>query len=191
MHASLYFARRRFVDPTWPMKRLLGIGKEKELADSIKVVRGFAMKVIEERRGAAASGKGANSLQDLPDLLSRFMFRKKGSGEEVRTLRKKGRGGERERCAKLHQGNTNLNQMSRTQFEFTNEELYFIIINFVLAGRDTTANSLTWTLWELSKGCNRRCVEKIREETRRNRAALGLREGEVRMGGAKSGPCPF
>ena len=66
------------------------------------------------------------------------------------------------------------------EFEFSNEELYFIIINFVLAGRDTTANSLTWTLWELSKRANWRYIEMIRAETAKNRAELGLGLGEVK-----------
>ena len=65
------------------------------------------------------------------------------------------------------------------EFEFSNEELYFIIINFVLAGRDTTANSLTWTLWELSKKANRGCIERIRAETAKNRVELGLSDGEI------------
>lgn len=138
----------RFVDPTWPLKRILGVGKERELKDSIKVVRGFAIKVIEERRATAASGE--TDLGKLPDLLSRFMAKEKGGKGE-----------------------------DRGEFEFTNDELYYIIINFVLAGRDTTANSLTWTLWELSKEKNCRVVSKIRAETSRVRKELGLGEGEV------------
>jgi cytochrome P450 len=136
----------RFIDPTWPIKRALGVGTEKELARSVKIVRDFATKVIEERREAVASGDA--DLKDLPDLLSRFMAKEKGSEE----------GGE---------------------FEFTNEELYYIIINFVLAGRDTTANSLTWTLWELAKGSNAGCVDRIREEAAALRKELGLGAGEI------------
>lgn len=165
----------RFVDPTWPIKRLLGIGKERELAESIKLVRSFAMKVIKERRMEAASDKEGANLQDLPDLLSRFMFRKKGSGEEV-SLAQRWRSILRQKLTKL----TSFPPGVSTQFEFTNEELYYIIINFVLAGRDTTTNSLTWTLWELSKECNKRCVDMILQETERNRVELGLAEGEVR-----------
>ncbi|KAH8051527.1 cytochrome p450 [Aureococcus anophagefferens] len=49
------------------------------------------------------------------------------------------------------------------EFVFTDEELHFAVINFVLAGRDTTANQLTWLLYE----CCRRpeVVAAIRAES--------------------------
>ena len=92
----------RFVNPAWKLMRMLGIGAERELADSIKVVRSFAIKVIEERREAA--GEGSANLFELPDLLSRFMAKEKGVGgefefsnEEVRAVREAKRRAERAR----------------------------------------------------------------------------------------------
>jgi len=145
----------RFIDPTWPVKRLLakcGLmwGGEKELRDSVGVIRAFAIKVIEERREEIA--QGGEDLSSKPDLLSRFMAKEKGGAD-------KGKKG--------------------SEFEFSNEELYFIIVNFVLAGRDTTAVSLTWTLWELAKRGNRSAVEKIREEGTRLRREMGIEKGVV------------
>ena len=35
------------------------------------------------------------------------------------------------------------------EFTFSDQELHYMIINFVLAGRDTTANLLTWTIYQV------------------------------------------
>lgn len=48
------------------------------------------------------------------------------------------------------------------KWRFSNEDLHFAVINFVLAGRDTTANQLTWALYELSR--KPECVARIRAE---------------------------
>ena len=47
---------------------------------------------------------------------------------------------------------------------FDNKYLRDIILNFVIAGRDTTAGTLAWFLYELCR--NQRVQEKIAEEVR-------------------------
>jgi cytochrome P450 len=139
----------RFVDPAWKVKRLLNIGKEKEVAAAIKIIKKFAVGVIEERRKELAEG---GTLQNKPDLLSRFMARPKdGAGSKT-------------------------GSSTKHEFEFTNEELYHTVINFILAGRDTTAISLTWLVYELSKEENKHSVLQIREEHDRLKKELGTTE---------------
>ena len=42
------------------------------------------------------------------------------------------------------------------------DELLPVVLNFIIAGRDTTAQALAWLFWELSK--NPECVERARRE---------------------------
>ncbi|GMH65253.1 hypothetical protein TrLO_g12530, partial [Triparma laevis f. longispina] len=144
--ATLHTADR-FVDPIWKLKRLLQIGSEKKLSAAIRQIQSFCSKVIAERHQD-------KNLDEKADLLSRFMSMSKNSTSDVNRISSRGEEGGGE-------------------LEFSDKELYYIIINFVLAGRDTTANSLTWTLWELSKEKNKGCVDKIREENRELRKDAG------------------
>ncbi|KAH8086170.1 cytochrome p450 [Aureococcus anophagefferens] len=123
-NAATQLSGDRFVDPLWRLKRFLGVGSERRLADAIARVRAFSLGVVADRR----SEKDAD-LKAKRDLLSRFMA----------------------------------HQDTSKEFAFTDEELHFAVINFVLAGRDTTANQLTWLLYE----CCRRpeVVAAIRAES--------------------------
>ena len=48
---------------------------------------------------------------------------------------------------------------------FTDKELRDLVINFLLAGRDTTACALSWTLYELVRNDGgRRCLDAMRAE---------------------------
>ena len=53
-------------------------------------------------------------------------------------------------------------ELKEGEVTFTDDELHYMVINFVLAGRDTTANVLTWSILELAKNPN--VVLKIRDE---------------------------
>ena len=123
-NAATQLSGDRFVDPLWRLKRFLGVGSERRLADAIARVRAFSLGVVADRRAE----KDAD-LKAKRDLLSRFMA----------------------------------HQDTSKEFVFTDEELHFAVINFVLAGRDTTANQLTWLLYE----CCRRpeVVAAIRAES--------------------------
>ena len=131
----------RFIDPLWKIKRFLRIGSERELWSALKRVRAFSEGVIRERREESRSDP--QILAGRQDLLSRFMRHgppEPGAGKGSKVKSKE------------------------QEFEFTDEELHYTVINFVLAGRDTTANLLSWTLFRLSR--HPEIVERIREEAR-------------------------
>ena len=96
----------RFVDPLWKVKRLLNIGKEKELKEAIRLIQNFSSKVIAERRLD-------DDLNEKPDLLSRFMSMSKNSTSDSnrRTTRDR-------------------TQSDPNEFEFSDQELYFIVSPF-------------------------------------------------------------
>ncbi|KAF9362616.1 hypothetical protein BGX34_005802 [Mortierella sp. NVP85] len=48
------------------------------------------------------------------------------------------------------------------EYEFTREYLRDMLLNFLLAGRDTTASLLSWTMWHLSQRPD--IVEKLKKE---------------------------
>lgn len=156
----------RFIDPLWRLKRLLGIASEARLAKSVKLVNEFTYKVISTRRSELAalqlqsaaaheadnhnrSHKGLHQsscddqaqdqaaardqesvlqLQQLPsaaataaaprvDLLSRFITLTESDPEHLQ---------DRQHC----------DQMLRD-----------MVLNFVIAGRDTTAVTLSWFIY--------------------------------------------
>ena len=96
----------RFVDPLWKVKRLLNVGKEKELKGAIRLIQNFSSKVIAERRLD-------DDLNEKPDLLSRFMSMSKNSTSDSnrRTTRDR-------------------TQSDPNEFEFSDQELYFIVSPF-------------------------------------------------------------
>jgi len=50
-----------------------------------------------------------------------------------------------------------------------------IVLNFMIAGRDTTACALSWTLYELAKA-PRECQDRLREEWTN---AMGAGDDEI------------
>ena len=133
----------RFVDPIWKLKRLLGLGSERELAAALRGVHGFCDRVINERRTVSA-----DDLEGRPDMLSRFM---------------------------LH--------------GFNDAQLRDQVINFVLAGRDTTAILLTWALFELAQ--HPEVVERLREEAAAAAAERRPSNEDARLGLEELNSMPY
>lgn len=128
----------RFVDPFWNLKRLLNVGSERRLRQAVNGVHAFSDRIIAERR--------ASSCEDLAsrhDILSRYMRH-------------------------THDGKAQDIEAKSREFSFTNENLRDVVINFVLAGRDTTANLLTWSIFELAQ--NPAVVAELRREAEQARA---------------------
>jgi len=117
----------RFIDPVWKLKRLLNIGMEKRLRDSIQGVHSFCNNIIAQRRKADAA-----DLEGRSDILSQFMrYTDDANG-------------------------------SAKQYMFNDAELKDVVINFILAGRDTTANLLTWSMFEIAR--NPQVLVRLRTE---------------------------
>ncbi|KAG0613124.1 hypothetical protein M758_6G078900 [Ceratodon purpureus] len=116
----------RFFDPFWKLKKLLNIGNEAKLADSVKVLDDFSYKVIKTRR-EELQFTNAQGKETKADLLSRFILLGEDSAQN-----------------------------------FTDKTLRDIILNFIIAGRDTTAVTLSWFVYLL--GNNPDVADKIYEE---------------------------
>lgn len=58
----------RFFGPLWPLKRALGLGSERVIADNMRVIANFGYDVIDRTRRQRQVDKA-----EKPDLLSRFI----------------------------------------------------------------------------------------------------------------------
>jgi cytochrome P450 len=112
------------------------------------------MKLIKERRAqvAAAPAGGRNDLLTL--YLNRENFYAKGGDEDDDGGKKSANGG-----------------YSDAFMEPTDQNLRDVILNMVIAGRDTTAQALSWTFYRLC--IHPEVQNKVREEIRTVQAKLG------------------
>ncbi|MFS7926272.1 putative abieta-7,13-dien-18-ol hydroxylase [Helianthus anomalus] len=101
---------KRFVDPTWKIKKFFNIGLEAELKRNLKIIDDFVYKVIQLKIEQMQMSKD-ESLLKKDDILSRFV--------------------------EVHHNNP--------------KYLRDIILNFVLAGKDPIAISMSWLIYELCK----------------------------------------
>ncbi|GLJ25653.1 hypothetical protein SUGI_0491410 [Cryptomeria japonica] len=121
---ELSFARFLYGMPfLWRIKRALNLGSERRLRRAIREVDDFAMNLIRARRKEIAESQLKGSDSPRNDLLSRFM----AAANEFET--------ETVEDEEKHKSDVFLRDM---------------IVNFVLAGRDTSSTSLTWFFWVLS-----------------------------------------
>lgn len=114
-----YISFYRFCDPLWKIKRRLNVGRERRLKECVQVLDDFSFDVIERRRKQMGTSTGASSsnLTTHSDLLSRFI----------------------DLCNRDSDGgNPNSKPL------FTDRALRDMILNFIIAGRDTTAVTLSW-----------------------------------------------
>ncbi|KAG1360544.1 cytochrome P450 704C1-like [Cocos nucifera] len=123
----------RYVDIFWKIKRFLGIGSEAELKKNIRVIDGFAYKLI--HRKTQSMSEQQNDTMKKEDILSRFLAEKKKDPK-------------------------NLND----------KYLRDIILNFITAGRDTTAVTLSWFFYMLCKhpSLQEKLAREIKEATKAN-----------------------
>lgn len=113
----------RFFDPTWQVARMLQLGsKARQMTEAIETMNDFSQKVISERRDEIKE-RGLFSKQGRADLLSLFIE----AGEKTKAKNK---------------------AVAR---EVSDLFLRDMIINMVIAGRDTTACTLTWATYLLSQ----------------------------------------
>jgi cytochrome P450 len=112
----------RFFDIFWQLKRMFGVGCEKELASHLKTINDYVYDIITQRKK-----ESENNLETKQDFLSRFLQIRDEKGESP-----------------------------------SDQYLRDMIVNFMLAGRDTTASGLSWTIFHLFQ--HPHVVERAREE---------------------------
>ena len=120
------YSSSRFLNPFYPVLKLLRVGQERRLADALELINSFSTEIIAKRRAL-----DAQSLSEHSDLLSRFMMHHDEDGAP-----------------------------------HTDGYLRDIVVNFVLAGRDTTSNCLSWLFFLLAR--HPHVLAKLREEMARN-----------------------
>ena len=157
--AATHLTMMRFMTPHWKLLRWCGRGGEGKLARHVAVIREFSAGVISARRALAR-----DDLEARDDLLSRFML-----------LQHDGVASAGEAAGGDHQGGAGV----------TDDYLRDIVVNFILAGRDTTANALSWLFLSLAR--HPRVERKLRGEL----GAAGLLRrhgGSSSTGAAALGP---
>ncbi|CAK9219789.1 unnamed protein product [Sphagnum troendelagicum] len=117
----------------WRMKRALNVGRERKLREVVRQIDEFAMSVIHTRR------------KQLIEITSGRTRSESLEGQHMDLL---------SRFMGLP-----AQEKERT---FSDGFLRDIVINFILAGRDTTSAGLSWFFWLLS--CNRHVEGTIRTE---------------------------
>ncbi|XP_048132560.1 cytochrome P450 704C1-like isoform X1 [Rhodamnia argentea] len=117
---------RRYVDPSWQLKRFLNIGSEAHLRKNIKLIDNFVHQLIRTKKNQLAEQREHN---DKEDILSRFLLESEKDPE-------------------------NMNE----------KYLRDVILNFMIAGKDTSANTLSWFLYMLCKHplVQQKIVEEIK-----------------------------
>lgn len=124
----------RFFDPSWKVKRLLGVSSEAAMKGAIRTIDQFVYGVID--RKIKQMGRD-QEFAKKEDILSRFLMERESDPG----------------C-------------------FDNKYLRDIILNFVIAGRDTTAGTLSWFLYVLCR--NQHVQDRVAREVRA--AATGDRD---------------
>jgi fatty acid omega-hydroxylase len=129
----------RFFKPIWlwKLERFLRIGTEYRLRKSVEVIDTFVYKIISEALQMNEKKNGDTAAHKRNTLISLFL---NGSSTQ--------KDGEDNDGSK--------------QAEINPKELRDIVLNFILAGRDTTAQALSWFFVSLSRHPS--VEEKIRKE---------------------------
>lgn len=154
----------RFGDPLWRLKRMLNIGTERKLKECIKVMDDFTFDVIDKRRKEMAAF--TNQVWSVLTLQVLGFFYKKGRGNCLRVLNVvlilEG-------CLLVQPKQSDL--LSRFIdlctndggiSVYTDKDLRDMILNFLVAGRDTTAVTLSWFFYMMT--CHSEVAHKIVEE---------------------------
>ncbi|KAL2651540.1 hypothetical protein R1flu_019668 [Riccia fluitans] len=135
--ARLTFRRMlvpRFLYPFLDFLAFLGIGSGSKLRSSVRVVDRFALSIIEKRRKELKSRANHEESPTLEHQMA-SKFSSRGSDLLSRFLQ--------------HDEETHQEEASGKSVKSSNKYLRDIVLNFVLAGRDSSSIALTWFFWLL------------------------------------------
>lgn len=127
----------RFIDPLWKLKKFLNVGSEALLEKSIKVIDDFTYSVIKRRKA---------EIQEARDTCNDKVF-----NYVIRTRFPCPLGKKLTSCHILQIKHDILSRFielsQRPENNLGEKSLRDIVLNFVIAGRDTTATTLTWAIY--------------------------------------------
>ena len=125
----------RVPNPLWRLTKCLQMTHtEKIIQQSAKVINDFANKVIQQKRRTANSTKKDSSAEK--DSSTKKEETKKGDPSSLGP----------DLISRF------LDKSKKENSEaMSNKELRDIVLNFMIAGRDTTACALTWSIYELTQ----------------------------------------
>ena len=112
-----YLINRRFTTPWWRIEKILGIGRERELYQSVQLLNEFVKQIVVNKRKLSPKDNTSNK-----DFLSCFI-------QEL----------------------NNSTTQPEVEDEASDSYLIDIVMNFMIAGRDTTAGALTWVFYRFWK----------------------------------------
>eukprot|EP00486_Rosalina_sp_Unknown_P005666 CAMPEP_0201569502 /NCGR_PEP_ID=MMETSP0190_2-20130828/11206_1 /ASSEMBLY_ACC=CAM_ASM_000263 /TAXON_ID=37353 /ORGANISM="Rosalina sp." /LENGTH=483 /DNA_ID=CAMNT_0047991875 /DNA_START=26 /DNA_END=1474 /DNA_ORIENTATION=+ len=124
---------KRFFDVTWPVQKLLNIGREKTLKKHLKIINEFAKDIIHKKK-------------EHFKRLQQKKLNKTGNDENLK---------ERYDLMSL---------FLKDDQNVKDEELRDVALNFIIAGRDTTAQLLSWFSYLLTQPENSKVEENIMNE---------------------------
>ncbi|KAH7298396.1 hypothetical protein KP509_25G041300 [Ceratopteris richardii] len=140
---------RRYLYPWWKINKFLNIGSERIFREDMTKFNNFLLNMIEKRRSQTALtvDYGNDNYPAEQDLLSRFL------------------------CSPQPRSNKDALASS-----IDNEMIKDAMMSFVLAGRDTTASSLSWFLYCMCMHPDKQ--EKIFEEMINLEKSIAKRNGD-------------
>lgn len=156
----VFLCSLRGADPLWNITEHFN-GKRKQVLECAEVVNSFAYDVIKEKREVMAkkqekAGSSKSGEEDRQDLLDHFMASKNDDGSDLsdKQLRDAVMSWCRDMGGLFFPLGKSFSNRFLSQF-----------LDFTLAGRDTTAQTLSWCFWELAQ--RPEWEEKLREEAMR------------------------
>ncbi|KAF8028239.1 hypothetical protein BT93_E0983 [Corymbia citriodora subsp. variegata] len=135
----------RYVDPSWKLKRLFNIGSEARLRSNITLIDNFVHQLIRNKRNQLP-GQRQRPNANSEEALGHVMLRKILVTITLKEFCRSSSTNDKEDILSRF-----LLESGKDPENMHDKYLKDIILNFMLAGKDTTANTLSWFLYMLCK----------------------------------------
>jgi cytochrome P450 len=136
LFAGQFYMIQRFFDPLWRLKRKLNLGLERKIKEQMAILNRYALQFVKSRRREIEVERcSAFPLQLLSFAHYPLLC-----------------------CGVVQEGKERtdlishfMNQAKKDGTALSDNQLRDIIVNFLVAGRDTTAVALSWFCYEMSQ----------------------------------------
>ncbi|XP_078448023.1 cytochrome P450 704C1-like [Wolffia australiana] len=154
---------RRYCDVLWRMKKALNVGSEAALRKNVRLIDDFTYRIIEEKMEHMAEANSANDLCSSEEKMKK---------EDILSRFLQERENDPDKISKSY--------------------LKDIILNFLIAGKDTTASVLSWFFYMMCKNkeIQRRVAEEVDTATGPSSGGSSVAEFTEKLGSDME-PLPF